>query len=156
MQGKNNSNRESAPIGSKLSDKGLTQMLSPWDDSFTTLSIGGLLSEASLQGKINYSEQKSNVSKSGPLISDSLDAFIAKQNNSQPQATKPLLQHDSHSSILDAEETCHAFSFRKFSFPSKDVASSLNSYKFPNFSEVSLLIIFVQLLLLDFANISDS
>ncbi|KAM7529188.1 hypothetical protein LguiB_032598 [Lonicera macranthoides] len=137
LQGKNNSNRESAPIVCKLGDKGLTQMLSSWDDSFTTLSIGGLLSEASLQGKINYSDQKSNVSRSGPLISDSLDAFITKQNNSQPQAAKPLLPHDSHSSILDAEETCHAFSFRKFSFPSKDAAPSLNSYKFPNFSELN-------------------
>lgn len=121
-----------------------------WDDSFTSLSIGGLISEASLLGKISNCDSKSNASKSGlPLISDSIDAFIAQQYNSHPHASKPS-SHDTHSSILDAEETCHAFSFRKVSAPDKDVAlsgraisgscsrdSSSNSFKFPRFLELN-------------------
>lgn len=110
LQGKIN-NFESAINGSKSSlhttvDKGLAQPPFPWDDSLTTLSIGGLLSEASLKGKIH----------------------------SHPQPAKPSL-HDSHSSILDAEETCHAFALRKFSPSSKDDASS-NSLTFPCFSKL--------------------
>lgn len=57
LQGKIN-NFESAINGSKSSphttvDKDLAQPPFPWDDSLTTLSIGGLLSEASLKGKVS-------------------------------------------------------------------------------------------------------
>lgn len=38
----------------------------PWDDNMTMLSIGGLLSEISLQGKINVSDP-SSISKSSVL-----------------------------------------------------------------------------------------
>ncbi|KAJ9561469.1 hypothetical protein OSB04_006629 [Centaurea solstitialis] len=110
-----------------------------WDDSLTALSIGGLLSEASLQAKINKSDPKSSerdvVGPPSAFISDSLDAFISSQVKSNPQPSSL----DSRSSILDAEETCHAFSFRKFSSSSKNVRvsaracqdSSSNSFRFP-------------------------
>ncbi|XP_052197954.1 TSL-kinase interacting protein 1 isoform X2 [Diospyros lotus] len=126
LQGKIGNN-EPKSDGSKLilqstMDKGLFKSSVAWDNSLTTLSIGNLLSEASLQGKIDSFDQKSNGSKLGsqptPLISESLDAFIARNLNSQPQASKASL-HVSPSSILDAEETCHAFPRQRFSSPSK-------------------------------------
>ncbi|XP_059641790.1 TSL-kinase interacting protein 1 isoform X2 [Cornus florida] len=157
LQGKiNNCDPESNGCKSDLhptKDKGPVQSLLPWDDSLTTLSIGGLLSEASLQGKINTGDPKSDGSRSGfqptVSISDSFDAFIAGQINSHPQVLKPS-SHELHSSILDAEETCHAFFFRNFSSSAKDVVGfggSANSrgsnhdgspkpFKFPNFAEL--------------------
>ncbi|CAK9156336.1 unnamed protein product [Ilex paraguariensis] len=134
-------------------EKGFGQSLYPWDDSLTTLSIGGLLSEASLQGKINNCDSKPNGSKSGLQntlsTSDSFDAFIAAQVNAKPQVPKPFSQY-SHSSIFDAEETCHEFPFRNFSSAGKDsVATSgracyggcsndtrSRQFRFPNLSEV--------------------
>lgn len=122
MQGKFN-NHESKSNGSKLGlepimDKDLVQSAVPWDDGLTNLSIGGLLSEASLLEKIGTCDPKLNGSKLGcqptQLMHDSLDAFIAGELNSQPQESKPP-SYVSCSSILDAEETCHAFSFRKLS-----------------------------------------
>ncbi|KAH7859854.1 hypothetical protein Vadar_006268 [Vaccinium darrowii] len=122
MQGKFN-NHESKSNGRKLGlepimDKDLVQSAVPWDDGLTNLSIGGLLSEASLLEKIGTCDPKSNGSKLGcqptQLMHDSLDAFIAGELNSQPQESKPP-SYVSCSSILDAEETCHAFSFRKLS-----------------------------------------
>ncbi|XP_024977527.1 TSL-kinase interacting protein 1 [Cynara cardunculus var. scolymus] len=119
-----------------------------WDDSLTALSIGGLLSEASLQAKINKSDSKSSerdvVGPSSTFISDSFDAFISSQVKSNPQMVKPS-SLDSRSSILDAEETCHAFSFRKFSSSSKNIRVSArasqdlssNSFRFPDLLEVS-------------------
>lgn len=111
----------------------------PWDDSLTTLSIGGLLSEASLQAKINNSNNnKSDTKANETFISDSFDAIIFSQ------AAKPS-SIDSRSSILDAEETCHAFAFRKFSSSTKNVRvsaratqdSSSNSFRFPHFLEAN-------------------
>ncbi|KDP35287.1 hypothetical protein JCGZ_09446 [Jatropha curcas] len=94
----------------------------PWDDSLTNISIGGLLSEASLQGKFNNCDPKSaGISAAlqpSQLISDSLDAFIMSQVN-HSQATR-LPSHVSSSSILDAEDTCHAFPFQKVSSLCKD------------------------------------
>ncbi|XP_058186023.1 TSL-kinase interacting protein 1 [Rhododendron vialii] len=122
MQGKFN-DHQSKSNGSKLGmepilDKDLVQSAVPWDDSLTNLSIGGLFSGASLLGKMDSCNLKSNGGKLGfhptPLISDSLDAFIAGEINSQPQDPKPP-SYASCSSILDAEETCHAFPFRKLS-----------------------------------------
>ncbi|KAI7748282.1 hypothetical protein M8C21_021026 [Ambrosia artemisiifolia] len=96
-----------------------------WDDNLTVLSIGGLLSEASLQAKIN---NKSD----GGFISDSLDAMVSSH-----------VKTNSCSSILDAEETCHAFAFRKFSSSSKNVRvtarstqdSTSNPFRFPYLPE---------------------
>ncbi|CAA3027219.1 uncharacterized protein LOC111397137 isoform X3 [Olea europaea var. sylvestris] len=127
---------------------------SPWDDNLTTLSIGGLLSEASLQEKVNgcHSGLKGSKSSFQPStsLSDSFDAFIAAQLNSHSQALKPA-SHESHSSILDAEETCHAFPVRKLPSSSKDTITSNRGagsqgfsndtssepFRFPNIAEMN-------------------
>lgn len=132
---------------------------SPWDDNLTTLSIGGLLSAASLQEKVNgcHSGLKGSKSSFQPStsLSDSFDAFIAAQLNSHSQALKPA-SHESHSSILDAEETCHAFPVRKLPSSSKDTITSNRGagsqrfsndtssepFRFPNIAEVCLDILF--------------
>ena len=114
------------------------------------------MSEASLQGKLSTLDPKSfdsNAGKqpSGPsqIISDSLDAFIAAQFSHPPVSR--LSVDDLRTSILDAEETCHAFPLQKLSSPSVDmqtvggkeysVASiqdvSSNSLKLPNTYKVS-------------------
>lgn len=97
----------------------------PLDDSLTNISIGGLLSEVSLQGKINNGGNGKSISGSADLqltqiISDSLDAFISAQTRC-PQGLRPPGAHDSHTSILDSEETCHAFSVQKYSSSRKRV-----------------------------------
>ncbi|VVA40100.1 PREDICTED: TSL-kinase interacting [Prunus dulcis] len=93
-----------------------------WADC-PSISIGGLLSEASLQGKLNRIDAQSTASNAGlpptHLISDSHQGFVATRINS-PRGPGPST-HDSCLSILDAEETCHAFPFQKFSSSGKDV-----------------------------------
>lgn len=49
------------------------------------------------------------------ITTDSLDAFIAAQINQHPVSR--LSAQDSRTSILDAEETCHAFPLQKLSPP---------------------------------------
>ncbi|KAL8251659.1 hypothetical protein R6Q59_035352 [Mikania micrantha] len=100
-----------------------------WDDNLTTLSIGGLLSEASLQAKIN--KNNNNYKSDDGFISDSLDAIVSSHVKTNC------------SSILDAEETCHAFAFKKFSSSNKNVRVTArstqdltsNSFKFPHLPE---------------------
>ncbi|XP_024932026.3 TSL-kinase interacting protein 1 isoform X1 [Ziziphus jujuba] len=119
-----------------------------WDDSLTNISIGGLLFEASLKEKFSNSDAKvigSNRDlQATRLISDSLDAFISAQNCFQ--GSRPST-HDSRSSILDAEETCHAFPFQKVSSSGKVLASGgisrgcsqnsgSKSLRFPKLAEV--------------------
>lgn len=139
LQGKihNNDNNEVVVDGRNMTGHQETPI--QWDDSLTALSIGGLLSEASLQAKIN---NKSELSAT--FISDSFG--ISSQLKSNPQVAKL----DSRSSILDAEETCHAFAFRKFSSSSKNVRVSArasqdpssNSFRFsPHLPEVCFPII---------------
>ncbi|KAE8701107.1 Serine/threonine-protein kinase [Hibiscus syriacus] len=67
-------------------DSSIGQSLAMWEDSLNNISIGGLLSEASLQGRL------------------------------------PV--QDSHSSILDADDTCHAFPFQKFSSMGENAIAS--------------------------------
>ncbi|KAL2528172.1 TSL-kinase interacting protein 1 [Forsythia ovata] len=130
------------------------QLPSPWDDNLTTLSIGGLLSEASLQEKVNGCHLGLKGSKSSfqpnASLSDSFDAFIAAQLNTHSQALKPT-SHESHSSILDAEETCHAFPVRELPSSSKDaitsnrgagsqgfsIDTSSKPFRFPNIAEMN-------------------
>ncbi|EOX92332.1 N-terminal nucleophile aminohydrolases (Ntn hydrolases) superfamily protein isoform 1 [Theobroma cacao] len=121
-------------------DSGIGQSLALWADSLTNISIGGLLSEASLQGRFSNFDPKSNGSNAGlqssQLISDSFDAFLSGQIN-PPQNPRPPAQA-SHSSILDAEDTCHAFSFQKFSSLHKDsIASSGSAYSHASSQETS-------------------
>ncbi|MED6107475.1 hypothetical protein PIB30_014573 [Stylosanthes scabra] len=109
---------------------GASQIIS---DSLTNISIGGLLSEASLQGRFsksydsNAGKQQSGASQ---LFSDSLDAFIAAQI-SHPSVSRPPAE-GLRTSILDAEETCHAF-------PAVDMQTtgSGNSLKLPNIDKVN-------------------
>lgn len=87
-----------------------------WDDSLTALSIGGLLSEVSMQGKIRGFDPNSSGNRSSLLHSsstaDSLSAFVATQLNSHlPDSKLPL--DEPRTSFFDAEETCHAFPVRK-------------------------------------------
>uniref|UniRef100_A0A6N2LX40 TSL-kinase interacting protein 1 n=1 Tax=Salix viminalis TaxID=40686 RepID=A0A6N2LX40_SALVM len=112
-------------------DVGIGQPSTLWDDGLTNISIGGLLSEASLQGLLNSCDPRSNGSNPGTqpsqLISDSFDAFItAEVNCFQGPRLSP---HSSSSSILDAEDTCHAFSVKKLSASGKDCRTlSGNAY----------------------------
>ncbi|CAM8996982.1 unnamed protein product [Rhodiola kirilowii] len=73
-----------------------------WYDSCTNISIGGLLSEASLQGKFN---SKPDACMLMPKQGTSGMNALAASN-------VPSSLHMS-SSILDAEDTCSSFSFRK-------------------------------------------
>ncbi|XP_050208153.1 TSL-kinase interacting protein 1 isoform X2 [Mercurialis annua] len=114
-----------------------------WDDSLTNISIGGLLSEASLQGQFGTYDPKSDGSNAGlhpsQLISDSLDAFITSHVN---HSQAPRLPHGTSSSILDAEDTCHAFAFQKFSSLGKEAvaAGGSASSHAPNQDAVSRLL----------------
>ncbi|KAL0798665.1 hypothetical protein Bca101_053840 [Brassica carinata] len=83
-----------------------------------SVSIGAFLSEASSRGEGNnktWDTRGATSQQPLPLISDSLDAFLVNQTTDQRQAPchAPPPPEVSHSSILDAEDTCHAFSFRK-------------------------------------------
>ncbi|OMP12102.1 hypothetical protein COLO4_03468 [Corchorus olitorius] len=104
------------------------QSLALWADSLSNISIGGLLSEASLQGFCNF-DPKSNGSNAGlqssQLISDSFDAFLSGQINRSQNPSPP--PQNPQLSILDAEDTCHAFSFQKFASSRKDAITSSGS-----------------------------
>ncbi|XP_048232242.1 TSL-kinase interacting protein 1 isoform X2 [Ricinus communis] len=131
-----------------------TGQSSLWDDALTNISIGGLLSEASLKGMFSTCEPKSDGSNAGllpsQLISDSFDAFIMSQVNCSQAPRLP--PHGTSSSILDAEDTCHAFAFQNFSSSGKDALALRESayghtssqdavsksFKNPNISEVSI------------------
>ncbi|KAJ0233535.1 TSL-kinase interacting-like protein [Hirschfeldia incana] len=87
-----------------------------------SVSFGAFLSEASSRGEGRFSDGNKTWETRGatsqqplPIISDSLDAFLVNQTTDQPRAPchAPPPPDVSHSSILDAEDTCHAFSFRK-------------------------------------------
>ena len=102
------------------------QPLALWADSLTNISIGGLLSEASLQGFCKSNGSNAGL-QSSQLISDSFDAFLCGQMNHYQNPMPP--PQGAQSSILDAEDTCHAFSFQKFSSFYKDaIASSGSAY----------------------------
>ncbi|MCD7451978.1 hypothetical protein HAX54_014504 [Datura stramonium] len=91
-----------------------------WDSNLTNLSIGGLLSEVSLLEKLKNHDQRSEGKPSSQP--DSFDAFIAARVNSHPEISKS--SHELHSSILDAEETCHAFPVRKLSSGNENATTS--------------------------------
>lgn len=127
----------------------LQQPSLPWVDSPVNISVGGLLSEASLLGRLDSKSFGSNTAmQPSQIISDSLDAFIASQINNPP--VLKLSAEGLRTSILDAEETCHAFPLQKLSSPadvqtasgkgysvacSQDVSS--NSFKLPCTDKVS-------------------
>ncbi|GAU19685.1 hypothetical protein TSUD_78100, partial [Trifolium subterraneum] len=87
-----------------------------WVDSLDNISIGGLLSEASLMGKFDSKLFGSNATnQTSHLISDSLDAFIASRISHPPVSTPSA--GALHTSIFDADETCHGFALQKLSSP---------------------------------------
>lgn len=83
-------------------------------DSLTNISIGGLLSEASLMSGFDPKSFGSNAAtQPSQIVSDSLDAFIFARTSRPPVSRPPA--EVLRTSILDAEETCHAFPLRKLS-----------------------------------------
>lgn len=123
----------------RVSDS-LQQPSLPWFDSLTSISIGGLLSEASLQGRFSTPDPKSFGSNTAmqpsQIIPDSLDAFIAAQISHPP--VPRLSAVDLRTSILDAEETCHAFPLEKLSSRTAHVqAVSRNNYSMACSQDVS-------------------
>lgn len=99
-----------------------------------SVSFGGLLSEASSLGEGRFSDcnktwesRRAITQKPLPLISDSLDAFLVNRTD-QPLAPCPAPPEPSHSSILDAEDTCHAFSFRKRTTTSQPVLEEVKRF----------------------------
>lgn len=116
-------NREQEPAHTKNNDQ-------------SSVSFGGLLSEASSLGGGRFSDcnktwesKRAITQKPLPLISDSLDAFLVNRTE-QPQAPCPAppTSEPSHSSILDAEDTCHAFSFRKRTTTSQPVLEQVKNF----------------------------
>ncbi|XP_010526629.1 PREDICTED: TSL-kinase interacting protein 1 isoform X2 [Tarenaya hassleriana] len=105
-----------------------------WVDNLTNISIGGLLSEASLHGRLTSNrEQEPNRSNDGLLDNNRLkvsvgglgrssdcdkawsrsDAgkFSVSRTDKTRGGTCEAAPCELRSSILDAEDTCHAFSF---------------------------------------------
>lgn len=106
-----------------------------------SVSIGAFLSEASSRGEGSNKTWETRGATSQqplPLISDSLDAFLVNQTTDQPRgpchATPP--PEVSHSSILDAEDTCHAFSFRKRTTTSPKVLEQVKAFPCFNFFSI--------------------
>lgn len=117
-------------LESHVMEEGPAQFQTPWDNCLTTLSIGDLLSDASLQAKadckLETKESKSNLQPNA-CLADSFDAFVAAQLNTDSQLLKPTC-HESSLSILDAEDTCHAFPFQRLS-SSKETSGCSNPMK---------------------------
>ncbi|XP_010925333.1 TSL-kinase interacting protein 1 [Elaeis guineensis] len=97
-----------------------------WADDLSNISIGALLSETSPALDVNFCHplpaQKNSSLQQIPITCDSFDVAIASlvaHHQTTNQSTQVL-----HSSIWDAEETCHAFPFHKISSSNNDPASS--------------------------------
>ncbi|PIN07258.1 hypothetical protein CDL12_20178 [Handroanthus impetiginosus] len=128
---------------------GRAKIQSPLNDNFSTLSIGGLLSEASLQAKAcgnqYLEESKPHLQPDAPL-SDSFDPLFLDQPNAHLRVPKPS-GNDPNLSILDAEETCHAFPIRKLqsSRPTSNTRASSrcsndmgpNQFQFPKVAKMN-------------------
>ncbi|XP_076948326.1 TSL-kinase interacting protein 1-like [Bidens hawaiensis] len=120
-----------ASLQGKLNNQAPIPAPIPWDDNLNVLSIGGLLSEASLKAKINNNNNNTNNNNNDTFISDSLDAMVSSHVKTNG------------SSILDAEETCHAFAFKKFASSTKNARvtarstqySISNLFRFPHIQE---------------------
>lgn len=132
-----------------MMDGDIGQPLSLWDCS---ISVGGLLSEASMQGNFRNTDSKSDGLIAGvqpsQSFSDSFFAFPPGQTN-HSEAPRPS-NHAPSSSFFNADDTCHAFEFQKYFSSAKDamVAGSLSTcpqtysqdtnskpFKFPNLTE---------------------
>eukprot|EP00268_Persea_americana_P006411 TRINITY_DN12318_c0_g1_i6.p1 TRINITY_DN12318_c0_g1~~TRINITY_DN12318_c0_g1_i6.p1 ORF type:complete len:494 (-),score=96.94 TRINITY_DN12318_c0_g1_i6:415-1896(-) len=107
-----------------------------WADTATNISMGDLLKETSRKTEANHSDplpvNKGSCLSQIPFNSDSFDAAIAA-HISRHQGTG-LSTPAFHTSIWDAEETCHAFPFQKIEnsrnevvMPSQNTASGPSS-----------------------------
>ncbi|XP_042513474.1 TSL-kinase interacting protein 1-like [Macadamia integrifolia] len=110
--------------------QGVTLSSLAWDDCLTNISIGGLLSEASLQANAKCYDPvpvgNDLCLQQVPFSSDSFDVAISNLIRGRAQGPR-LSSNGSHSSILDAEETCHAFPFQKLSSPGENVLPASRS-----------------------------
>ncbi|KAI3441077.1 uncharacterized protein J3R85_002743 [Psidium guajava] len=113
------------PVDQMCDEGGLRQSSEIWTDNLTNISIGGLLSEASLQGMFSSFLAKTNgcvpISHPSQCTSDSFDALIT--THVKHSQSKKLSSNEPCSSILDAEDTCMAFPFKKSSMK-KDISTS--------------------------------
>ncbi|KAI3981832.1 hypothetical protein MKX01_017249 [Papaver californicum] len=143
MDGKTRHDQGNTQKENSKIDVGLSLSSSLWTDSLTNISIGGLLSEASLQPVTSSCNAKPTGTDSYvqqvPFSCDSFDAAIAAHIFSQSQSRQK--RTPMQSSILDAEETCHAFPSQKLSSildAEETCHANSNSFKFPgSFEEKS-------------------
>ncbi|PIA47817.1 hypothetical protein AQUCO_01400422v1 [Aquilegia coerulea] len=123
------SDRADEPLENSRNGRGLAPSSSIWTDSLTNISIGGLLSEASLHAAPNQTDPVpagNNSYLQIPFSCDSFDAAIAAhiyRHTQDPQR----VSNGSQSSFLDADETRHAFTFPKSASLGKDAISSSKS-----------------------------
>ncbi|KAK9115938.1 hypothetical protein Sjap_014885 [Stephania japonica] len=90
-----------------------------WADSLTNVSVGDLLTETPSSMETEMAETpifgSSPFLQQTPFTCDSFDAAIAAHiSRHQENLDQPTAKIPHASSILDAEETCDAFSFQKF------------------------------------------
>lgn len=100
-----------------------------WADSLNNLSLGGLFKETSQNADAIRSDpspvKKDSCPSQLPFCSDSFDAAIAAHllRHQGVLQSAPALQ----TSILDAEETCHAFPFQKIATSREEVPAPSES-----------------------------
>lgn len=129
-----------------------------WADTATNISMGDLLKETSRKTEANHSDplpvDKGSCLSQIPFNSDSFDAAIAAHiyRHQGTGLSTPVF----HTSIWDAEETCHAFPFQKIEnsrnevvMPSQNTASGpssqiadLNSMRSPESVKFNFQLIF--------------
>ncbi|KAF3441833.1 hypothetical protein FNV43_RR15748 [Rhamnella rubrinervis] len=105
-----------------LRNNGTALSAGEWADSLTNISVGDLLSGVSQDMDANCIDPpvagSSQCLQQIPFSCDSFDAAIAAHISRQQDKMGCQATLASHaSSILDAEETCDAFSFQKNPFP---------------------------------------
>ncbi|XP_022982847.1 TSL-kinase interacting protein 1-like isoform X1 [Cucurbita maxima] len=121
--------QRSEDVDDLKSSNGTSLSAGEWADSLTNISIGDLLSGVSQDVDANCVvtplAEGTQCLQQIPFSCDSFDAAIAAHISRQQYKTvshPTLVPHAS--SILDAEETCDAFSFQKNSVILQDVSSS--------------------------------
>lgn len=108
----------------KGSHKNAAVSVFEWADSLTNISVSDLLSDVSHHA-VSPLRPLGSQSRQIPFSCDSFDAAIAAHitKNLGNNAVETTVV----SSIWDAEETCDAFTFRKFNAPSEKTHASKES-----------------------------
>ncbi|XP_058111204.1 TSL-kinase interacting protein 1-like isoform X3 [Magnolia sinica] len=152
------SNLETENSQDNLRTDNSTALLSgSWTDNLTNASFRDLFMQASITEDANrcdpISVERDSLPQQIPFSCDSFDAAIAAVISSR-QGSGPSMMTASHTSIWDAEETCHAFpiqnitpsSMKEGPSSSKDAAASfracsqnlvLDSMRSPDLVEVN-------------------